>query len=723
MLYESQHFRLEADDRVLTLWLDFSGRRTHALTLPILHELNLVLDRVATLPAPDVFVVRSARPAAFLEEFDAAELLRLSSPLEFAALARRGQEAGRMLAALPFPSVALIAGRCAGAGLELALACDHRWAMATPDTRFDFPDVDRGLVPCWGGTVRLPRLVGVQAALRLLAGSPIGAPEAVRVGLVDHLLQPADAAVRLLTLVDRLRDRGGKRRTSVWRAAGRTVARLFGAQAARPQRSAEDAIAAVRRLVAVGLGSEGEGLAAERAAFTQLVTGTAARLRLELDRHSAGPARVFPEPANPLPPAPRRVAIVGGGDLGSRVACRLARAGHEVVLQEESPSAADRATRNLADRAAEMVRRGETDRDEARRLVQGIRVTTGWVGFENADLVVEAAAEDAGVKRNVFQELERRVRPRVPLLTASTTIPVEVLQAETNRPGRIAGLHLPNPDAARPVAELVGGPLTDVDTLMAVNQWVRDWGFVPVRVADRPARLVELVKLAYLSEGVALVAEGLPIGPVDAGCRRFGMARGPLEWCDEVGLDRLAESAAQLRLARGDGFARNLLFQRLIPLGCTGREVGHGFYRYGLVRRPSETARMVLWQDIDEEARCPYVFDPAEALREGIDRLTLRTVNEAAAALPDEPDADPAAVDVALAFGMGWAPSRGGPLRYADTVGLQAVVDRLAAFAERFGPRYTPCDELVRRAEAGETFYGGGPVVAAVPATAWRAAG
>lgn len=721
MLYESQHFRLEADDRVLTLWLDFRGRRTHALTLPILHELNLVLDRVATLPAPDVFVVRSGRPGSFLEEFDSAELLRLSSPLEFAALARRGQEAGRKLAALPFPTVALISGRCAGAGLELALACDYRWAVATPDTRLEFPDADRGLVPCWGGTVRLPRLVGVPRAMRLLAGPPVGSPNAVRMGLVDHVLKPAEAPVRVLTLIDRLRDGNGKRPTSLWRAARRAVGRLFVAPAGRTAGAPDDARAEIRRLVWIGLGSEGDGLAAERTVFTRLATGDAARRCLELCRDAAGPARVFPEPANPIPPAPRQVAVVGGGDLGSRLACRLARAGHEVLIQEETPAAADRATRNLADRAADMTRRGELTPDEGRRLLQAIRVTTGWVGFENAALVVEAAAEDAGVKRNVFQELERRVRPRVPLLTASTTIPVEAIQAETSRPGRIAGLHVANPDAAGPVAELVGGPLTEADTLAAAAHWARGWGFLPVRVADRPGRLVELVKLAYLSEGVALVAEGLPIAQVDAGCRRFGMARGPLEWCDEIGLDRLAESVAQLRLARGDGFARNLLFQRLLPLRCLGREVGHGFYRYGLVRRASETTRMMLWQDVDEDAQTPYAFDPAEALREGLERLILRTVNEAAAALPDEPDADPATVDVALAFGMGWAPSRGGPLRYADMLGLASVADRLATFAERFGPRYTPCDELVRRAEAGETFYAGAADVPAV--TGWRAAG
>jgi 3-hydroxyacyl-CoA dehydrogenase/enoyl-CoA hydratase/3-hydroxybutyryl-CoA epimerase len=273
------------------------------------------------------------------------------------------------------------------------------------------------------------------------------------------------------------------------------------------------------------------------------------------------------------------------------------------------------------------------------------------------------------------------------------------------------------------VAEVVGTALTDPGTVVALGQWARQWGFVPVRVADRPGRLVAHVRHTYLSEGVALVAEGLPADRIDTGCRRFGMSRGPLEWCDEIGFEPLAELTAQLQLARGDGFGRNLLFQRLLPYGCVGRAVGEGFYRYGWRRRPSHLARMVLWHDLDEDATAPYVFDPEEALREGVERVVLRTVNEAAAALADEPDSDPATVDLALAFGMGWAPHRGGPLRHADSLGLPAVVDRLVLFAERFGRRFTPCDELVRRAEAGETFYGAPPVETPVPAGAWRLAG
>jgi len=727
MLYESQTFRLEADDQVLTLWLDFRGRPSHALSFPALNELSLLLDRIAALPAADAFLIRSSRPDTFLEEFDTAELARFTTPLEFAALARRGQEVARKLEQLGTPTIALVEGRCAGAGLELALACAHRVAVDSVRTRFESSEPDRGLIPAWGGTYRLARLVGVGTALRILRdGAPVGALAAERIGLADRVLSASRLAVDLLALVDEVRRNGGLRPPAMPRRILRRVRRLFesqlcaspGAVAAPGSPAAELAAA-----VAAGRSAEGEGLAAERAALPRLATTDSTRNLLATHRHAAGAVRVFPEPANPVPASPRRIGIVGSGTDAIALACRVAQFGHEVVIQAAGGADVERIGRQVADHFAARSRRGDTPRSESRRLGQAVRTTTGWAGFEDADLVIEAAAEDLGVKRNLFHELERRVRPRVILATAGPTISVDLIQAEVGRPNRVAGLHFPNREGRRPVAEIVGTGLTDPGTVAALARWARDWGFTPIRVADRAGRLVAHVRHTYLSEGVALIAEGLPADRIDAGCRRFGMARGPLEWCDEIGFEALAELTAQLQLARGDGFARNLLFQRLIPYGCVGRAVGEGFYRYGWRRRPSQLARMVLWHDLDEDATAPYVFDPEQAVREGIERVTLRTVNEAAAALTDEPDSDPATVDLALAFGMGWAPERGGPLRHADTVGLAAVVDRLVLFAERFGRRFAPCDELVRRAEAGETFYGAPAVETATPSGAWRIAG
>ena len=725
MLYESKTFRLEADDQILTLWLDFSGRSRHTLTLATLHELNLVLDRIAALPVPDVLVVRSSSPVSFLEEFDSAELCRFTSALEFAALARRGQEVTRKLAGLACTTLAVIEGRCAGAGLEVALACSYRLAVDMAATRFECSEVTRGLIPFWGGTYRLPQMIGVRATLRLLRdGASYAAPAARHVRLVDQTTSPDRSSIDLQAMVDRLRDEpAGTRKPGFWRGLTTLLTGLRPIRS-RPGLPANGAATAELELLAAiagGNSSEADGLAAERAAIARLAVCDSTRRLLQLHRQSVAPVRVFPEPVNPIPPIPRRVGIVGTSELANLLACRLARFGHEVVVQEGSASEAEQFGRSVAELTTQWARRGEVTATESRRIQHAIGVTSDWVGFDNTELVIESAIEDPGVKRNLFQELETRVRPRVPLVTASPSVLVESIQVEMTRPNRIAGLAFPNPHERTPLAEVVGTSQTEPAVVCSLIQWARKWGFLPIRVSDRPGRLVDLIRLTYLAEGVTLVAEGQSIDLIDAGCRRFGMKRGPLEWCDEIGLDRLAERVAHMQLSRGDGFGRCLLFQRLLPYGCVGKSVGEGFYRYGLRRTPSRLARMVLWQDLDDDAIAPYVFDPDAAIEEGIDRVILRTVNEAARALVDEPDADPAAVDLALAYGMGWAPHLGGPLRYADGMGLTSVVDRLALFAERFGPRFTPCDELVRRAEAGEAFYGGAAAEAEAPA--WRMVG
>ncbi len=246
MLYESQSYRVEFDDQVVTLWLDFRGRSTHSLTLSGLNELSLVLDRIARLPSPEVFIIRSSRPGVFLDEFDIAELARFSSPLDFAAFARRGQEVTRKLTRLPCPTVAVIEGRCIGAGLELALACRFRFAIENTATNFAFPDISRGLIPCWGSTHRLPRLIGTRTGLGMLFGEiRLGAAAAHRFGLVDQLSSTQRAGIDLMTFVDRLRERPHRS----WRDSARGIASIrwaIRASLVAPPRQAESIAFALR---------------------------------------------------------------------------------------------------------------------------------------------------------------------------------------------------------------------------------------------------------------------------------------------------------------------------------------------------------------------------------------------------------------------------------------------------------------------------------------------
>lgn len=681
MLFESPHFRLHADDQIATLWMDFRTNVAHRWTRNLLAELARVIRCVAQRPSLDVLVVRSQQPGVFATEYDASELLDISVRSAAGVLAQRGQEVLQQLQQLPLTSVALLEGTCTDAGLELALACTMRVAVATPRWQLGFPNTQRGLLPFWGGTHRLATLVGRTTAKALLQSGRLCDPtEALRWGLVDRVFRPESAGTELQTLVDRLQDQGEPKRPRRWWHILTTP--TVAVDETTPTTPELDTLAHAMTC------PEGECAAIERQLFAQMLFSDRTRRRLELDLAARREARFYPTPINPVPPRPQRIGIVGGGQLGTILATRLANQGCEVVVQEQNATMAEQV------------------RVKLNRAGVAAQVTAEWVGFENAEFVIEAADEDVGLKRNVLSAIEQRVRPRVPVATASTTINIDALQAEAHRPMRLLGWHLPNVLPGNPVVEVVGGAKTSNDTLAAVLRWSQQWNFAPVLTADRAARLVRFVWLNYLNEGVALVAEGLEPAPLDAACRQRGLVRGPLQWCDELGFDRLAEQTAHMQFARGDRFARHLLFERLQPYGWIGRENGEGFYRYGRRVRANELVRMVLWRDLDADATAHYIFDPAEALATSVERLALMIINTAATCLPDEPDADPATVDWALAMGMGCFADEGGPLRYADRLGLAHVVDRLALFAERFGPRFQPCDELQRRAEAGEAFYG-----------------
>jgi 3-hydroxyacyl-CoA dehydrogenase/enoyl-CoA hydratase/3-hydroxybutyryl-CoA epimerase len=716
VLYESSNVRVEADDQIATLWLDCRGRPDNRLTLDDLNDLERALLAVRRAPCLDVLVVRSAKPRGFSPGYDLDEFAGLRAAEERIAFAARGQQITQLLetAGENVLTVAVIEGECRSAGLEIALACDYRLAVARPDTVFGFPEVRRGLAPFWGGTLRLPRLVGLGRALRLLLdGRELSAREALRWGLIDFVCGERQERIETRALLDRLQDyprtlpapRSLVRRVldgvglARWSAFRRAEGRL-----AEVNEYDRPAARTVLNAVQKGYAAGAEALAAERNACGELGATAACRNALEHERRAAQPPRVYPEPVNPVTPAPERVAVVGGGELGAALARWFALLGRVVTVQEANDDALGRFTTRLEAEFRGVVARGILTRAEAEQAKKNVRKTTAWNGFEEAGLVVEAADEDLGVKRGIFHELERRVRPRTVLATASSTLRVEALQAELQRPGRVAGLHFLEADS--PVVEVVRAPATDSGTLSALAAWLRTWGKTPLLVADRPGRLVNRVRLAYLSEAVVLVAEGLPPELIDREMRRFGMECGPLETIDAIGFDRLAGLVENMQHARGDGFARNLLLERMRAFGWDGREGGEGFYRYRRGRgRENQLARMVLWRDTDDDVISHYVFDPQESLEDGVERLILRSVNEAAACLGEEYDADPGTIDLALAWGMGWAPHRGGPLRHADGLGLATVAERLAEFAERFGKRFEPSVELQRRAEAGESFY------------------
>jgi 3-hydroxyacyl-CoA dehydrogenase/enoyl-CoA hydratase/3-hydroxybutyryl-CoA epimerase len=390
--------------------------------------------------------------------------------------------------------------------------------------------------------------------------------------------------------------------------------------------------------------------------------------------------------------------------MGAGIAQLAALSGCEVVVQEVNEQALAAGLARIDELFAKAVQRRRVSADEASQRRAALRGTVSWEGFDRVEVVVEAAIEDAQVKRGVFRELAERTPASAILATNTSALLVSRLQEGLPHPQRVAGLHFFNPVHKMPLVEVVRTTETSAEVLDRLTRFAIDLGKTPVRVGDRPGFVVNRVLMPYLNEALLLVGEGLKIQDVDRLMRRFGMPVGPLELLDQVGLDVAAHVAALVREQSGVSLQAHPGFEAMRQKGWLGEKSGTGFYVHKGKSSTVNTAAQELIGSLGSGAGELVKLPPAARLAEARDRLVLLMVNEAALVLSEGLAEDAQTINLAMVFGTGWAPHRGGPLRYADDRGLADVVRALQGLAGRLGPRFAPCAELKRRVEAAQAF-------------------
>jgi 3-hydroxyacyl-CoA dehydrogenase/enoyl-CoA hydratase/3-hydroxybutyryl-CoA epimerase len=729
--FSTDNLRIEpAPSGRALLWLDVAGRSVNVFHRQLMADLDAAFDHLAADSALRVLVVRSAKPSGFIAGADLNEFTAIRSPAEASALSDRGQRLFDKLAELRCPTIAVIHGPCLGGGLEFALACDYRLVVDQPKTQLGLPEIELGLLPGWGGTQRLPRVIGLEAALKIiLGGKRLNASQALRWHLADALATDRELETALDRLCERA-EREGKRPKGLplcsWRqwvlesnSVGRSVI-FWGSARVLRQRVPDDMPAPYEAQEAVRVGLRSglpAGLAYEREAVGRLAVTPACHnlVNLFFQREKAKklPAELRGDLVRPI----RKVGVVGAGTMGAGIAQLAAVRGCEVVVQEVNDAALAAGMQKIDALFQKAVENRILSEAEAAKKRAAIRGTTTWEGFGDLDLAVEAVIEDLDLKRGVFRELERRTRPETFLATNTSSLLVERLQEGSARPERLGGLHFFNPVHKMPLAEVVRAPATDEATVGSLTQWAIDVGKTPVVVKDSPGFVVNRILMPYLNEAVVLLAERMNAADLGAGAtagidrvmRRFGMPMGPLEVLDQVGIDVAAHVERSLRPAFADRFTPNPAFGRMLERGWFGQKSGAGFYLYkGKSKKPNPQIRQVFSEDMVSRQQGDHSDGDVR------DRLVLLMVNEAAACLAEGIAANPDTIDLAMVFGTGWAPHRGGPLHYADTVGLATVVKRLDELARSHGPRFEPCAELRRRTEGGEPFYPAAEALAAM---------
>jgi 3-hydroxyacyl-CoA dehydrogenase / enoyl-CoA hydratase / 3-hydroxybutyryl-CoA epimerase len=722
--FESPTIRVDvAGEGIRRLLIDLPDKSVNVLNGQVMADFHAALDRVAEDQTVKLLIVNSSKPSSFVAGADLHEFTRITSSEEASAMSARGQQLFDKLAALPIPTMAVIAGPCLGGGLELALACDYRVALDHPVTQFVFPEVELGLLPGWGGTQRAPRVVGLEHALEMILGAKrVNAQEALRWGLIDAL---APSKEKLLDVIEtqylRVVLRGKAERGGLpgmtWRQRllesnrlGRAV--LFRAAEKQLAKRVPDDMPAPREaLEAVRIGIK-QGMQAgfqrEREAAGRLAVTPACRNLVNLYFHREH-ARKSPGEQTP---AIGRVGIVGAGVMGAGIAQLAAIKGCEIIVQEVDMTALGAGLMRIKDLFDKAVDRRLLTHQEAARRLEGVHGTTAFEGFDKVDLVIEAAIEEPEAKKAIFRELEKRTPPNALLATNTSSLSVAALQEGLTHPERVAGLHFFNPVHKMPLVEVVSAPATAERVARRLAAFAVSLGKTPVFVRDSPGFVVNRILMPYLGEAVLLAAQRMNAEAIDRAMRKFGMPMGPLELLDQIGLDVAAHVGRTMHSFSGDRFAPlafhpTAVFEQMVRNGWLGQKNGKGFYVYrGKKKSAHHAALAFLPAALSNDSSQPLSALPAPtAMHEARERLVLAMVNEAAACLGENLTAAAADIDLAMIMGAGWAPHRGGPLRHADDRGLPSIVQTLGELEKRLGPRFAACAELRGRSDRGATFY------------------
>jgi 3-hydroxyacyl-CoA dehydrogenase/enoyl-CoA hydratase/3-hydroxybutyryl-CoA epimerase len=654
------------DDGILVLTLDRAGSSVNALSRAVLDELSEIVERLSFEP-PKGIVIRSGKAAGFIVGADIKEFESFEKNGTVQDALENGQRIFQKLNRLPCPSVAAIHGVCMGGGTELALACRYRIASRDASTRIALPEVKLGIFPGWGGSARLPRLIGAPAALELmLTGRAASAENAKALGLVDGLTSPELLVEAAREMIRHPRPRAITQRATAWATniwpVRQVLAPILVKQTATKVR--KDQYPAPFALIETwrrGGSNVTQRLKLEARAVAKLAATPTARnlirvffLQERLKSLAGGAEHGI-----------KHVHVVGAGVMGGDIAAWCALRGFDVTLQDREMKYVQPALDRARDMFAKKLRTPERIEPALARLVADVEGN----GIASADLAIEAIFENAQAKEALYRATEPKLKPDALLATNTSSIPLNELRAAVQKPARFLGLHYFNPVALMPLIEIVRHDGLDPAIEKRALAFCKAIDKLPVPVAGTPGFLVNRILMPYMLEAARAYSEGIPGPVIDKAAKKFGMPMGPIELIDTVGLDVAASVGAELGPFLGLDIPPAL--GELVSGGKRGKKDGEGFYKWqdGKPQKPEVDPNYIVPGDLE-------------------DRLILSLLNEAVACLDDKVVDDADLLDAGVIFGAGFAPFRGGPIQHIRDTGKDALKARLDVLAQKYGARF-----------------------------------
>lgn len=614
------------------------------------------------------------------------------------------------------PVACVLAGSALGGGFELALACHHRVVVDDPRVTLGLPEINLGVIPGAGGTQRLPRLIGIQAALDLLLqGKLVRGNKAVAAGLAHESAPTREAAVMSAKAwLDQAKPRSDAAKQP-WDRSGYTwpgisplgadARNTFMAASAMIYKKTAGAFPAAEAMLSVV--QEGSRVVFDGAvdiearAFARLATsGQAKDMMRTFWYHRTAAERHEGLPEAPRDPGIRKVAILGAGMMGGGLAAICAQAGYDVLLRDIAQPALDAGMAHVVKGIGERMKHKSAE--ERAAVIARVKASSDIADLDGTDLVIEAVFENAELKHRVIREVEAHLGPDAIFASNTSALPITGLAEASVRPGQFIGLHFFSPVEQMPLLEIIRGSKTSEQTIARCLSFCRAIQKLPILVNDGYGFFTTRVFSAYILEGAQCVAEGWDPVLVDWAARVAGMVVPPLQVFDEVTL-RLGDHALSQAEAYRPGIAGlpgAQLVKALVAAGRIGRAHGAGFYEYVEGRRGG------IWSGV--AALCaPRVStpEPVEQVRILSERLLLAQVAETLRAWDEGIVTRPQDADVGAVFGIGFAPNTGGPLAYVDRRGASVILGRLRALTATHGARFAPSPGFVTFAEAGRRFY------------------
>jgi 3-hydroxyacyl-CoA dehydrogenase/enoyl-CoA hydratase/3-hydroxybutyryl-CoA epimerase len=664
------HWKTETDaEGIVVLTFDRAGASVNTLGRAVMDELAQIIERLSFEP-PRGLVIRSGKDSGFVAGADIHEFESFEQqPGGVLGSIENGQRVFQSLARLRCPTVAAIHGFCMGGGTEMSLACRYRVATRDPKTKIGLPEVMLGIIPGWGGTARLPRLIGAPQALPLmLTGRAVGAEEAKSLGLVDALTTPELLVEAAKEQIRHPHPRAFAQRARAWatniwpvRQILASVVRKQTAAKARPdQYPAPFALIEVWRR---GGSSITQRLKLEARAVARLADTPTCRnlvrvyfLQERLKGLGAGSDADI-----------KRVHVVGAGVMGGDIAAWCALRGFDVTLQDREMKFIQPAL----DRAQELFAKRLKTPDRIKPASERLKADVEGQGIAGADLVIEAIFENLQAKQELYKKTEPGMKPAALLATNTSSIPLDELRTAVNKDRRFLGLHYFNPVAQMPLVEIVRQDHLDPANEKHAFAFCKAIDKLPVPVKGTPGFLVNRILMPYLLEALRMFKEGIP-GPVlDKAAKKFGMPMGPIELADTVGLDVAASVGKEVGEYLGLDIPDGL--DDYLAAGKKGKKTGEGLYKW-------ENGKPVK----------PEVDPNYQAPADITERMILPMLNESVSCLHDGVVDDADLLDAGVIFGTGFAPFRGGPIQYIRTEGADKIKARLGDLAGKYGKRFEP---------------------------------